>query len=43
MKLAVDVMGGDNAPQAVLDGVLAFFNEPEAEGVDLKCSEMRMF
>ena len=36
MKLAVDVMGGDNAPQAVLDGVLAFFNEPEAEGVDLK-------
>ena len=36
MKLAVDVMGGDNAPQAVLDGVLAFFNESEAEGVDLK-------
>ena len=36
MKLAVDVMGGDNAPQAVLDGVLAFLKEPEAEGVDLK-------
>jgi glycerol-3-phosphate acyltransferase PlsX len=36
MKLAVDVMGGDNAPQAVLDGVLAFLNEKEAEGVDLK-------
>ena len=26
-KLAVDVMGGDNAPQAVLDGVLAFLND----------------
>ena len=36
MKLAVDVMGGDNAPQAVLDGVLAFLKEKEAEGVDLK-------
>ena len=36
MKLAVDVMGGDNAPQAVLDGVLAFLNEKEAEGVNLK-------
>ena len=36
MKLAVDVMGGDNAPQAVLDGVLAFLNEKEAEDVNLK-------
>ena len=36
MKLAVDVMGGDNAPQSVLDGVLAFLNEKEAEGVNLK-------
>ena len=36
MKLAVDVMGGDNAPQAILDGVLAFFNEPESEGVNLR-------
>ena len=36
MKLAVDVMGGDNAPECVLDGVLAFLKEPEAEGVNLK-------
>ena len=36
MKLAVDVMGGDNAPNCVLDGVLAFLNEKEAEGVTLK-------
>ncbi|MBQ2202790.1 MAG: phosphate--acyl-ACP acyltransferase, partial [Clostridia bacterium] len=36
MKLAVDVMGGDNAPACVLDGVLAFLREPEAEGVNLK-------
>ena len=36
MKLAIDAMGGDNAPAAVLDGVLAFLNEPEAEGVNLK-------
>lgn len=36
MKLAVDVMGGDNAPVSVLDGVLAFLKEPEAEGVNLR-------
>ncbi len=36
MKLAIDVMGGDNAPQAVLDGCLAFLKEPEAEGVTLR-------
>lgn len=36
MKLAIDVMGGDNAPQAILDGCAAFLNEPEAEGVNLK-------
>ena len=36
MKLAVDVMGGDNAPAAVLDGVLAFLKEPESEGVTLR-------
>ena len=36
MKLAVDVMGGDNAPAAVLDGVLAFLKEPEAEDVNLR-------
>lgn len=34
MKLAIDVMGGDNAPACVLDGILAFMKEPEAEGVD---------
>ena len=33
ITLAVDVMGGDNAPNAVLDGILAFLKEPEAEGV----------
>ena len=36
MRLAIDVMGGDNAPQAVLDGCLAFLKEPEAEGVTLR-------
>ncbi len=36
MKLAIDVMGGDNAPQAVLDGILAFLNDPEAEGVTFR-------
>ena len=36
MKLAIDVMGGDNAPAAVLDGILAFVKEPEAEGVTFR-------
>ena len=36
MKLAIDVMGGDNAPAAVLDGCLAFLNERESEGVTLR-------
>ena len=36
MKLAIDVMGGDNAPAAVLDGCLAFLNEPESEGVSFR-------
>lgn len=36
MKLAIDVMGGDNAPQAVLDGILAFLKEPESDGVDFR-------
>ena len=27
---------GDNAPRSVLDGVLAFLNEPESDGVTLK-------
>ena len=36
MKLAIDVMGGDNAPAAVLDGILAFLKEPESEGVDFR-------
>ena len=36
MKLAIDVMGGDNAPASVLDGCLAFLKDPEAEGVTLR-------
>ena len=36
MKLAIDVMGGDNAPAAVLDGILAFLKEPESEGVNFR-------
>ncbi len=36
MKLAIDIMGGDNAPQAILDGCIAFLHEPEAEGVILR-------
>ena len=36
MKLAIDVMGGDNAPQAIMDGCIAFLNEPEAEGVTFR-------
>ncbi len=31
MKIAVDAMGGDNAPQAVIDGVLSALKEIEAE------------
>ena len=27
MKIAVDAMGGDNAPQAVIDGVLSALGE----------------
>ena len=31
LKIAVDAMGGDNAPEAVIDGVLTALKEVEAE------------
>ena len=31
MKIAVDAMGGDNAPQAIVEGVMRFFLQATPE------------